>query len=257
MKRMDSRLGALSLAATCAVLLAACSAQEPPATSSAPGSESTSGSESAPSSESPSSATPSPSASASATPSATVPELSQSHEIHGISFMTPEGWTAKGDDCEGECAQWDEWEVKDESGKHVLTLIPTTATSPDGDMNLYEREILDREELPDPDMPGSKFHPASLIAEFYEATDQQDGEKDTGFTISLVDDEVLEQRTENPDLNFFKIGEQSPMFWVEEDYMEDFGVGDEPTQEQAQQFVDSEQYALVREILLSVAPAAS
>ena len=106
-------------------------------------------------------------------------------------------------------------------------------------------------------IPGADtgFHPTSLIAEFWESTDQEDGEKDSGFGIALIDDEELAKRDENPDLNFFRIGEQSPMMWVEEDYLEDHGVPDDPTKQQAQQFLDTEQYALVRDILLSVEPA--
>ncbi|MGO2779352.1 hypothetical protein [Glutamicibacter arilaitensis] len=256
MNRNRIRLGALSLLSASALLLASCTAGDQPAPSS-DGSTQGTAAASQPADDSmeptpaPSSA-PEPTASASA--NAKPAELSKVQQIHGIEFKTPQGWSAAGEDCEGECTEWDEWEIKDADGKHVLTLIPTTATSPDGDMSLYQRELLERTELPDPGA-GTGFHPTSFIAEFWESTSQEDGEKDSGFDIALADDQMLEQRNENPDLNFFKVGQQSPMMWVEEDYMEDYGVEDDPTQEQAQQFMDSSQYALVRGILLSVKPA--
>ncbi|MCS3493041.1 hypothetical protein M2368_002052 [Arthrobacter sp. JUb119] len=256
MNRARTRLGALPMMCAAALMLAACQGAQPDSTPSqepAPSGTSPSASASSPEASSPESS-PSSSAESPDAPSTAAPELSQEHEVHSIQFMTPEQWTATGDDCEGECTEWDEWEIKDAQGKHVLTLIPTTATSPDGDVSLYERELLEREELPDPGA-GTGFHPASFIAEFWESTSQEDGEKESGFDIALVDDQVLAQRNENPDLNFFKVGEQSPMMWVEEDYLEDRGVPDDPVKQQAQQFLDTQEYALVREILLSVQPA--
>lgn len=233
-------LSILSLASAGAMLLASCSGPE----------------ENNPSpSESTASQTPTIEPTQSATPSAPAtqsPKLSESHDVFGIHFMTPEGWTVKGDDCDGECSKWDEWEISDAKGKHVLTLNPTTATSPDGDPGLYERELLEQTELKSSTEANSKVKPTSLIAEFWESTSQEDGEKDTGFDIALVDMKTLESRTENPDLNYFIVGDQAPMFWVEDDYMEDFGVDDDPTKQQASQFLESEQYALIREIMLSV-----
>ena len=256
MNRARTRLGALPMMCAAALMLAACQGAEPePAESqsAAPSGTSPSASASAPTASSPE-ASPTQSTGSPDESSSAAPELSQVHEVHGIRFFTPEQWTATGDDCDGECTEWDEWEIKNAQGKQVLTLIPTTATSPDGDMALYERELLDRKELENPGAD-TGFHPTSLIAEFWESTDQEDGEKDSGFGIALIDDEELAKRDENPDLNFFRIGEQSPMMWVEEDYLEDHGVPDDPTKQQAQQFLDTEQYALVRDILLSVEPA--
>jgi len=257
MNRTKARIAALSLTSICAVLLASCSTPE----SADPSLEqSGAAQETAEGSPTPDSTADSATASAdssSASPSgATLAELDSEQEVHGIRFMTPAKWSVKCDDCEGQCTKWDEWQIRDEAGKHVLTLIPTTATSPDGDPNLYQREILDREELADPGVPGFDFNPASLIAEFHESTSQEDGEKDTGFNIALVDDNVLDTRNEQPDLDYFIVGDQAPMMWVEDDYMEAFGVGDDPTREQAQQFLESQQYTLVRGILLSVGPAA-
>lgn len=260
MYQRKTSLRTLSLLSASMLMLAACSAgtqeESPESQPQTPATSSPATSPPAESSSATQSATAPESASASDSGSGSGEELGQIHEIHGIHFSTPEGWSVEGDDCDGECTQWDEWEVKNEQRQHVLTLIPATATSPDGDMNLYQRELLAQEALPDPQMPGMDFQPTSLIAEFWESTDQEDGEKDSGFDIALVDDQVLAERGEQPDLNHFKIGEQSPMFWVEDDYLETHGVPDDPSKQQAQQFLQTPQYELVRDILLSVRPAA-
>ncbi|MGP9782424.1 hypothetical protein ACT3UQ_08200 [Glutamicibacter sp. AOP12-B1-11] len=177
-------------------------------------------------------------------------DLSQTQEIMGIGFQLPAEWYVE-EDCDGECIEYDKWEIKDRSGAHVMTLLPNTATSPDGDMNLYERELL--KEVPIPALET----PTSLIAEFWTGTSQDDGEKETGFSLALVDDQVLKERTEQPDLDYFKIGDsQAPMLWVEEEYMEDQGIGDDPTREGVDNFLASDEYRTIESILLTVRHAA-
>lgn len=194
--------------------------------------------------------TPTQAPSSSAQPTAP-PALSQDKEIMGVGFKLPAKWTAAGEDCEAACSEYDRWEIKDESGQTVFNLLPNTATSPDGDMNTYQREVL--KSVPVPQLTT----PTSLIAEFYTATDQEDGEQETGFSIALVDDQVLKDRTEMPDLDYFKLGpNKAPMFWVEADYLEAQGLSDEPTLAQAQEFLRGADYQMLESIMLTVRHAA-
>ncbi|PRB68181.1 hypothetical protein [Arthrobacter sp. MYb213] len=250
MKQRPYRLRLLCFTAASALLFSGCSTADP-----APDSG---GSEPAQSPQA-SASSPAPSTDASATASTTEPsasaqpskdmaaELTVSKEVMGIGFKLPEDWSVAGDDCQGECTEYDNWEVKDRRGEHVLTLIPNTATSPDGDPNLYEREVL--KQVP---VPGLKT-PTSLLAEFWTGTSQEDGKQETGFSLALIDDQVLADRSEMPDLEYFKIGDsQAPMFWVDDEYMEDQGIGDDPTRAGVDKFLASEQYQTVEAILLSV-----
>lgn len=133
-----------------------------------------------------------------------------------------------------------------------MSLIPNTATSTDGDPNLYQRELI--KSVP---VPGLE-QPTSIVAEFWNATSQEDGKKKTGFTLALVDDKVMDERTEMPDLNYFKLApNRSPMMWIDEEYMEDEGIGDDPTREGVDKFLASENYQTLESILLTVKRAAS
>lgn len=248
MKQLPRLARLISLAAASALALSACSTTDPQTD---PGENPASQSPQAPASgTAQSSASAQPSSSSQPTKT-TGGELTQTKEIMGIGFKLPEDWSVQGEDCSGECTEYDNWEVKDRSGEHVMTLIPNTATSPDGDMNLYEREVL--KQVP---VPGLKT-PTSLLAEFWTGTSQEDGEKETGFSLALIDDQVLAERTEMPDLEYFKIGDsQAPMFWVDEEYMEDQGIGDDPTRQGVDKFLASEQYQTVEAIMLSVRHAA-
>ncbi|HJX78984.1 hypothetical protein [Glutamicibacter sp.] len=254
MKQRPHRLRLLCLTAASALLFAGCSTGDPAADSSGKEqSQSPQESASSPASSTDGSATAATTQPpASAQPPTDRPaELTVNKEVMGIGFKLPEDWSVAGDDCQGECTEYDNWEVKDRRGEHVLTLIPNTATSPDGDPNLYEREVL--KQVP---VPGLKT-PTSLLAEFWTGTSQEDGEQETGFSLALIDDQVLADRTEMPDLEYFKIGDsQAPMFWVEDEYMEDQGIGDDPTREGVDKFLASEQYQTVEAILLSVRHAA-
>ncbi|WP_404287284.1 hypothetical protein [Glutamicibacter arilaitensis] len=248
MKQLQLSLRLMSLAAVSALALTSCSTNDPDPVPS----ENTQTPDA-------SETTPAPSASASQSPSTDESDeasrtgetdLSQTQEIMGIGFQLPTEWSVE-EDCDGECTEYDRWEIKDRRGEHVMTLLPNTATSPDGDTNLYERELL--KEIP---IPGLET-PTSLIAEFWTGTSQEDGEKETGFSLALVDDQVMNDRTDNPDLDYFKIGEsQAPMLWVDEEYMEDQGIGDDPTREGVDSFLDSEEYKTIENILLTVRHAA-
>ena len=246
MKQRPHRVRLLCVTTASALLFSACSTADP-----APDPSHNDQSQSPQASASPtgSAAEPPP---ASGQPSTDLPaELTVSKEVMGIGFKLPEDWSVAGEDCQGECTEYDNWEVKDRRGEHVLTLIPNTATSPDGDMNLYEREVL--KQIP---VPGLET-PTSVLAEFWTGTSQEDGTKETGFSLALIDDQVLAERTEMPDLEYFKIGDsQAPMFWVDDEYMEDQGIGDDPTREGVDKFLASEQYQTVEAILLSVRHAA-
>ncbi len=255
MKQRPHRVRLLCVTAASALLFSACSTADPapdPSPNDQSQSPQASASSPAPSTDgSVTGATAEPT-SASAQPSKDLPaELTQDKEIMGIGFKLPEHWSVAGDDCQGECTEYDNWEVKDRRGEHVMTLIPNTATSPDGDMNLYEREVL--KQVP---VPGLKT-PTSVLAEFWTGTSQEDGKKETGFSLALIDDQVLADRTEMPDLEYFKIGDsQAPMFWVDDEYMEDQGIGDDPTREGVDKFLASDEYRTVEAILLSVRHAA-
>lgn len=255
MKQRPHRVRLLCLTAASALLFSACSTADPApdsGSSEQPQSPQGSASSPAPSTEAETTAATTGSPSASAQPSKDISaELTVSKEVMGIGFKLPEHWSVAGDDCQGECTEYDNWEVKDRRGEHVLTLIPNTATSPDGDTNLYEREVLVQKPVP------QLKTPTSLLAEFWTGTSQEDGEKETGFSLALIDDQVLADRTEMPDLEYFKIGDsQAPMFWVDDEYMEDQGIGDDPTREGVDKFLASEQYQTVEAILLSVRHAA-
>ncbi|GAB3620083.1 hypothetical protein GCM10027417_13440 [Glutamicibacter endophyticus] len=207
---------------------------------------------SSPTSESPTSNPPTES---SAPASATPEELTQRVEKFGIVLMLPEGWSIEpGEYCEGDCNEneYGQWDIRDANGEHAMYFAANSATSPDGDTNLYQRTILTKQPA-----PNLKYKPTSRFAEYWVSEDQEDGERSAGLDIALVDDEVLAKRGEAPDISYFQLNDrQAPMFGVLHDYVEEIAAdGEELSEEQAQKFLSSSDYATLEAILLSLRQA--
>lgn len=197
---------------------------------------------------SPSSPQESPTTSGSPSESATEMQTISKNEV---TLDIPQSWSVEPEeDCEGECGEYTQWNLKNQDGVTVLMLLPNTATSPDGDMNLYEREVLSSDEV-----PGLTFQPASVVAHHAIGTSQEDGSVTESFSMAVVDDQVIADRGEQPDLDYFKTSEDAwPMLWVSTDYFEATGYRDDDqmTREQAEEFVNSEDFTYLNSIMKTV-----
>lgn len=196
------------------------------------------------------SSTASPSDSATASPSETATEM-QTISKNEVTLDIPATWSVEPEEeCEGECSEYTQWNLKNQDGITMLILLPNTATSPDGDMNTYQREVLSSESI-----PGLSFQPASLVAHHAVGTNQESGERSEYFAMSVIDDEHLADRGEEPDLDYFKTSEDAwPMLWVAEDYLEATGYreDDQVTREQAEAFLNSADFDFLSSIMKTV-----
>lgn len=183
-------------------------------------------------------------------PSETATEM-QTISKYEVTMDIPQTWSVDPEEeCEGECHEYTQWNLKNQAGVTVLSLLPNTATSPDGDMNLYEREVLSSDPV-----PGLTFQPASVVAHHAIGTHQEDGGVTESFSMAIVDDEVLAKRGEQPDLDYFKTSEDAwPMLWVSNEYLEVMGYREDGqmTREQAEEFLNSEDFAYLNSIMKTV-----
>ncbi|GAA1407241.1 hypothetical protein AUR04nite_03810 [Glutamicibacter uratoxydans] len=167
----------------------------------------------------------------------------------------PKDWSFDTPSCKTDCSEWDQIEFYDGEKNHVLTLLPNTATSTDGDMNLYDRKVLMRTEQPDLKVPGLDYIPRSVIAEYWRAENQETSKKATGLSIAMVDDEILEKSGKEPALYYFKMNDENwPMFFVDSSYLYK-RIGSNPREQAAADFVASDEYALIEKIMLTVRTA--
>lgn len=198
-----------------------------------------------------------PSSSASHSPSTPTTEPStesttemQTISKHEVTMDIPATWSVEPEEeCDGECGEYTQWNLKNQEGTTVLILLPNTATSPDGDMNLYEREVLSQDSI-----SGLTFQPTSVVAHHAVGTSQEDSEVSEFFSMAVVDDQVLAERGEAPDLDYFKTSEDAwPMLWVANEYLEATGYGDDQmSREQAEEFVSSEDFSYLNSIMKTV-----
>lgn len=187
-------------------------------------------------------------------PSAEAP-LKPVYEVGGAYLEIPEDWSYDTDACKGDCPEGDHVEIYNADKERVLTLIPNTATSTDGDLNLYQRKVLKRTELPDQKIPGLDYIPTSVNTEYWEAENQEDHSKTSGLSIAVVDDEILDNSGEEPELYYFKLNDQNwPMFYVDVSYL-DQRIGKNPSHEAAEEFVASDEFALIERVMLTVRAA--
>ena len=191
-----------------------------------------------------------PTSSASATQTEPSTEM-QTVSKHEVTLEIPATWTVEPEEeCTAECNEYTQWNFKNQDGVTVLMLLPNTATSPDGDMNLYEREVLSSDSV-----PGLTFQPASVVAHHAVGTSQEDGEVTEFFSMAVVDDQVMADRGEEPDLDYFKTSEDAwPMLWVANDYFEAMGYREDGgmTREQAEEFLNSQDFTYLNSIMKTV-----
>lgn len=196
-----------------------------------------------------------PSASASQTTPTPEVSLKPVYELGDAYLEIPEDWSHDTDACKGDCPEGDHVEIYNADKERVLTLIPNTATSTDGDLNLYQRKVLKRTELPDQEIPGLDYIPTSVNAEYWEAENQENHSKTSGLSIAVVDDEILDNSGEEPELYYFKMNDQNwPMFYVDSSYLEP-RIGKNPSQEAAEKFVATDEFALIERVMLTVRTA--
>ena len=177
------------------------------------------------------------------------PVQMQTISKYEVTLDIPATWSME-EVCEQECSEYSQWDLKNADGTTVLILLPNTATSPDGDMNSYEREVLSSESI-----PGLTFQPASVVAHHAVGTNQENGEQTEYFSMSVIDDEHLADRGSEPDLDYFKTSDDAwPMLWVAEEYLEATGYreDDQVTREQAEAFVNSEDFEFLSSIMKTV-----
>lgn len=174
----------------------------------------------------------------------------------GVQFRYPPGWVVKEDECDdcgpgGDPAKnpYARWELISDHGITTLDFAADTAVDTDGDTNTYKRTELERTQV-----PGPLKEPALLVAEHQQLTSGDDGARKSKLVVFVIDAAEYAQRSEKPELAFFHpASEQWSMMQSTDDFVFDFGIDEDAVSlKQARELLATDEYALMRAIMLSV-----
>lgn len=219
---------------------------------------------STPPSTSPTAPTEAPSTEASATATATATSKPidtskwKTFTTSGVHFKYPPGWVIKAEEC-ADCGPvgdplkdpFTTWTLTSDHGISTLAFAATSATDTDGNMYTYRRTELDKTRV-----PGPLAKPAFLVAEHFVMTPDDPKEKTKEkLGVFITDAAEYKKRSSGPEIDFFHpIADTWAMMYMRDDFVFDFGVDeDHVSLQQAKELVATDEYAIMRAIMLSVA----
>lgn len=185
----------------------------------------------------------------------------QTFDQYGIAFDYPAEWEILRNvcsDCEVDDPPLEEneftaWDIADAEGNRLATVHPNSATDTDGDFGRYDRTDLER--VP---VTGIDHEAVSVVFEHtaIDLSRAPEGRRDAKQTASMFvsSDRQLAKRDEHPFLPFFQPrAEVSTMLLTTDGFLEIGGLDPEHLGVgQAREFMDSQRYRTMREVMLSV-----
>ncbi|MFL4475438.1 hypothetical protein ACIPVK_15675 [Paeniglutamicibacter sp. MACA_103] len=186
----------------------------------------------------------------------------QTFDKYGIAFDYPADWEILRYTCDG-CEvddpplpenEYTPWNIVDENGVRVAHVFPNFVGDTDGDMGLYSRTDLDTAAA-----QGIGYEPTSLVFEhvridYSQASVTGTERKAQQAKLMLSSDANLATRDQYPFLPYFH-PRAGAATWIQTtpEFMETGGMDqNHVTKGEARQFMDSESYRTMKQVMLSV-----
>lgn len=211
-----------------------------------------------------SSTPPASTAPSSQTPSASAPTASPTQNIdtsdwkefdfQNLNFKYPKSWVVSSPDCQDcdpdKANPYTQWDVITDHGFIVAKFSANDASDTDGDMNSYERTVLEREKH-----SGSFSTPTVFMSERYVSAAPGDGvDVDEHFVMFVGDEKRADDRGSLPDLSvFYPAKEQYAVFESTPQLPEAIGIDPEDVDEEATELIlASPEYQQLKAAMLSL-----
>ena len=174
--------------------------------------------------------------------------------FQNLSFRYPKSWVVSSTDCQDcdpdKSSPYTQWDVITDHGFIVAKFSANDASDTDGNMNSYERTVLEREKH-----AGKFSTPTVLMAERYVSVAPGDGaDVDERFVMFVGDEKRADDRGSLPDLSvFYPAKEQYAVFESTQQLPEAVGIDPEDVDEEAAALIlASPEYQQLKAVMLSL-----